>query len=151
MWIKKNVMRNISLILITCLLQSCVARKSVTVPKDQLPSFDQKEIILHLKDVELLLIGHQLLHDHIQGTVTYQIFLSSRSKQIHMYLDSTIEKPNEGQKISIPLTAIEKVEVYDVDVKKTGFTAGGLVIIFGVVIGVSILLLVKEMLSNPFG
>ena len=119
------------------LLNGCSGYKRIAVEKNQSISLDNKAIILHQKNKELYFYNVEVLENHFQGDLSTSFPELYKEDQLHFFVDSTftISETKIG-KISIPFTAITKVEVYEVDAGKTMlYNIGGLIV------GISVLLL----------
>ena len=111
--------RIISLLSIVCFFNSCTYYKLVEIPKDQPIPFDKKIIILHCNSTTMYLSDVKLVNNQLHGVVLSTLPYHEKPQELHIYTDFTIVPPESlPAKLSIPLTAIRKVEVYDVDIDK---------------------------------
>jgi len=93
---------------------------------------------MYLSDVKLV---NNQLHGIVLSTLPYH----EKPQELHIYTDFTIVPPESlPAKLSIPFTAIRKVEVYDVDIDKpaTACCAVGGGIAAVIVVGTVVLVVV---------
>jgi len=119
----KFVYKNISpltFFVIIFLANNCSGYKQLVAPKNQPISLEKKAIILHKKNCELYFYNVDIVENHIRGDLSTSIPEFVKDEQLHFYIDSTFTVPDSlVGKISIPVTAIKRVDVYDIDVGKT--------------------------------
>jgi len=156
---KKNYpLKNIVVILIIVSLINinfgCVAYKTTILPKDQ-PMFadTNKEYFVYQRNTFRIMKNITIEKDRLIGAliVPPPNFKTKKKQRVNLYLNNTFEIDwDEYAKTgttAIPFSAIEKVDVYDMDVGKTIlYTAGGLAGTAGAIF--LVILLLKE--SCPF-
>ncbi len=109
----------IILFFIFIIIYNC-GSSTVTVKKEEIPSFEKKYVILHLKNINLFLNNPKITNNQILGAASSDIpnFIDLyKTRQIHIYIDSIFVKPIGQLMITIPLYKIEKIEV-----NKLGFS-----------------------------
>lgn len=124
MTIKKSLTRFISLSLVPCLLIACVAHNRVVLPVDKRIPVEEKIVALYSGTDEFYLYGVEITNSHMRGMIRSLDSVPSIPKRLRLdiYVDGTVEIPESlPAELSVPFTAIERVEVYDVSVGKTVF------------------------------
>ncbi len=146
--INKSLIRFISLLLVPCLLVGCFSYKRVVLPKDQRLPVEEKIVVLYSGTDKFYLYGVEITDSHIRGTVRSFDSVPSipRKLELRIYVDGTVVIPGSlPAELSIPFTAIEKVEVYDVNVGRTVFYWVG---IPAIAVGVFIVVLIAVALAS---
>ncbi|UCD37300.1 MAG: hypothetical protein JSW54_10765 [Fidelibacterota bacterium] len=134
----------------------CIYYRPVEIPAEQPIMLDpEKEIIIHHGDRTWLLSAAEITASHLSGVLSPATRITSRSRgdqrkmeETHLYIGRSVPlEVSENGAVSIPITAVEKVEIYDVAIGKTLFAwVGGGVAIVGAIW--LVILLTKE--SCPF-
>ena len=105
----------ISLFLILSILSSCVSYKSVIISKNEPFLIFQKTLILHSNGLYRYFDKVSLENDQLYGNVTFQRQSHWKSNLAIVYLDTTITFNYSEERISIPISAIKKVEAFEPD------------------------------------
>jgi len=148
MWFKKNTIRLVSLLLIVSVLKYCIIYRQEVIPPGQPLNIEGKTIIVNWGEESRYLNDVILTGNEIQGYFTLIQPYPKTDQEVHIYPDTAAVTPNvKTNRLHIPFSAIEKVEIIDIDVGMTVFaTVGTIVAALGLVF--LIILLTKE--SCPF-
>ncbi len=146
---KKSLMRLIALLIIPCFLGACTSYDRVVLPKDQKLPVEGKAVILHRGFDTFYLTDVKITDEQLEATAHKDRVGPPVKKdmELHIYASATAEIPEPlPARMSIPFSAIERVEVYDVSMGKTVF--------YNVCLGTAAVLVVAVLLvvasSCPF-
>ncbi len=129
MRITKQLVRLGSLLLIVSLLNSCVYRAVFPLPKSPPPSFKGRVVRLYQPEKPLNMLYMDDLsfqNEQLSGTLFQtegnQNFTARIPDQITIYLRSGVVFPDSlPTSFTLPMSQVERMEVYDVDLGKTIF------------------------------
>jgi hypothetical protein len=122
--ITKNLIRLISVSILPYLLGACTGYNRVELPEDQTLPFEEKAVILHRAEDKFYLTDCKITKEEIDANVYEGRFAPRLKKdmQLHIYVSPEFDIPEPlPARMSIPFTAVEKVEVYEVSTGKTIF------------------------------
>jgi len=152
MEIKKSVTKLISVILIGFIINSCY--KAVEVSRDQ-PIYTKGKIIKLIWPGsvyrDMYMIDNSIKESNLVGIIHSEDAFTPPKKMtqvVNIYVDSTVTPPTTFPiQYSLPITAIEKIEVYDHDIGKT---IALVVLTTAAIAGVIFLIILLTKESCPF-
>lgn len=116
-------------LLISILFCQCYSKKWTRIPdKNDIPLEDSL-LLFHWENNEMAVANAKIIEDQIYGYIRPLNFDPSKSKKVHIYLDSTFEiDKNATERVAIPLKAIENVKTVEKEFKpiQTTFAVIGL-------------------------
>jgi hypothetical protein len=115
-------------LLISFLFCQCYSKKWTTIPDKKDIPLEDSLLLFHWKDNEMAVANGQIIDDHIHGYARPLNYDPSKSKEVHIYLDSffMIEKRSAG-KVFIPLKVVDKIKTVEnvYNPTLTGVAIGG--------------------------
>lgn len=147
----------ISLLLVACLLSSCVYRGYFETSKDYLPQFEGRTLRLHFPNQATsgyYLSGLTYSENTIKGILGKDLYAPDykHAQVLNAYLHEGLAIPASLPAVfELPVASIDKLEIYDLDLGKTIFTTtlltAGIASALALIVGI-IIALTKE--SCPF-
>ena len=125
MKVKKSVTRVVSALMTLCLSVGCTGYNRVVMPPDErwVPiEGRQKVVVLYQGADEFYLTDVEIANDRLEATAReFPAWLTpKKDHRLHIYVDGTVAIPGTlPAKVSIPFTAVERVEVYYVSLGKS--------------------------------
>jgi len=146
-FIRKNI-RFMAVLALGLFLNSCVSYKRVELKPEEPIRLEGKVVILHWDRREIRLDKVVIDNNQLIGTKSDAADFGRKAVQVHIFSNSAeVAYASHPPKYSIPVTAIHKVEVYDLNIGSTvAYNVLGAAAAFGIVM--LVILLTKE--SCPF-
>lgn len=154
---RRSLQSAICLLLVACLLSSCVYRGYFETSKDYLPQFQGRTLRLHFPDKAqsgYYLSELSYSENSIKGILDKDVYAPdyNNAQVVNAYLQSGLVLPDHLPAVfELPVNSIDKLEIYDVDLGKTIFTTTLLIAGITTVLSIIILIIIaltKE--SCPF-
>jgi hypothetical protein len=146
-FIRKNI-RYLAVLALGLFLNTCVSYKRVELKPEEPIKLEGKVVILHWNRKEIRLDNVVIDNNQLIGTEASDPGYGGKAIQVHIFTYSAgVTYASHLLKYAIPVTAIHKVEVYDLNIGSTvAYNVLGAAAAFGIVM--LVILLTKE--SCPF-